>query len=316
MDDASMSPDEEREPQHPPTEPIGDGPDGGAPDVPPMTFSLLGRFFAVPLLIIAVIVGGAVTVVLLFGGPAAPQDRSIDELLHALETETGERSLGVLLPKEKELWQAALELSVRLQKKESEPELTPEKLKEVTERLAGMVRDGLADLERLPPVEETLAQQRQMRASRLAFLIRALGWTDRAEAVPVLTDVLKSGRDSLVLAALQSLGRLHKVSAARESCGRVVSVMEASGSPEVKLVAATVLSVLAEPGSPEVIEALKRVRLSAEGEVAWSASLALARLGSDAGKSTLLDLLDRSFLESGERYHVTDERGVTHRYPM
>ena len=48
----------------------------------------------------------------------------------------------------------------------------------------------------------------------------------------------------------------------------------------------------------------------------WSAALALARLGSDAGKSTLLELCDRSFLESGERYTITDSAGNVRRYAL
>jgi len=65
-----------------------------------------------------------------------------------------------------------------------------------------------------------------------------------------------------------------------------------------------------------VIEALARARLGHDGEVAWNASLSMARLGSDEGKLTLLDLLDRSFWEAPDRYQQTDDSGVTHRYPM
>ena len=96
--------------------PLGGGPMRAdvPPDVEPMTLTLLGRFFGVPLLIIGVVVAGAVVVVLLFGGPALPQKRTVESLIQSLESNSGDRSAGLLLPREKELWQTALELSERL----------------------------------------------------------------------------------------------------------------------------------------------------------------------------------------------------------
>ena len=49
----------------------------------------MGRFFGVPLLIIATIVGGACAVVLLFGGPSSQPRRSVNELLQVLEGSSG-----------------------------------------------------------------------------------------------------------------------------------------------------------------------------------------------------------------------------------
>ena len=285
-------------------------------DAPPMTLRMMGRFFAVPFVIIGTIVGGAVMVVLLFGGPASPQRRSIDQLLQVLEAGSGEKSLGVLLPREKELWQAALELSVRLEKKDREKDLTGERLTELAERLGAMVRTGLGDVDRLATVGTERVKHGQVRDTRLAFLIQALGWTERPQAVETLLAVLETNNASLVVAALQSLGRLYELPAAAAAVPRVRQTMVTLAEPEVRLVAATVLSVLAQPGDEQTIEALRRIRLTDEGEVGWSASLALARLGSVAGKSTLMDLLDRSFLESGELYQIRDDLGAIHRYQL
>ena len=282
------------------------------PTAEPMTFSLLGKFFGVPLMIIASIVGGAVVVVLLFGGPASPQRRSVESLLQALEADSGQRSMGLLLPREKEPWQAALELSVRLGDKEKEAEFADGELQSIAVRLARMVQADLADIEHRLAADPA----RGARSRRLEFLIHALGRTERPEAIEPLLVVLGRRREPYATVAMQELGRLHGMPEARRAIEPIVSMIKTSTKPETQLMACTVLSVLAAPGDREVIDALAATRLANDGEVAWSAALALARLGSDAGKSTLMDLLDRSFLESGERYRVADASGRIRRYPL
>lgn len=282
------------------------------PPAEPMTFSLLGKFFGVPLMIIASIVGGAVVVVLLFGGPASPQRRSVESLLQALEADSGQRSMGLLLPREKEPWQAALELSVRLGDKEKEAELADGELRSIAVRLARLVKVDLADIDRHLAADPA----RSVRSRRLEFLIHALGRTERPEAIEPLLEVLGRRREPYATVAMQELGRLHGMPEARRAIEPIVSMIKTSTKPETQLMACTVLSVLAAPGDREVIDALAVTRLANDGEVAWSAALALARLGSDAGKSTLMDLLDRSFLESGERYRVADTAGKIRWYPL
>jgi hypothetical protein len=44
--------------------------------------------------------------------------------------------------------------------------------------------------------------------------------------------------------------------------------------------------------------------------------LALARLGDPIGKSTLMDMLERSFWTSAERYEVRESNGSVRRYAM
>ncbi len=289
---------------------------GYSPGDGPMTASLLGKLFGVPLLIIGTIVGGAILVVLLFGGPASPQHRSVDSLLQALEATSGQKSMGLLLPREKELWQTAVELSMRLEKKDLEAGLTPAELESLAARLSAIVRADLANLDNFITSGSERADQRAVRSRRLEFVIHALGRTERPAVVGPLLEVLRSGREPYVTVAMQELGELHALRETSRAVEPITEILTTSTRPETRLMACTVLSVLATPGDRRVLEALAATRLSSEGEVAWSAALALARLGSAAGKSTLLDLLDRSFLESDERYHVSDTDGNVRRYRM
>ncbi len=285
------------------------------PDLEPMTFSVLGRFFAVPLLIIGAIVGGAVLVVVLFGGPSAPHERPLDELVQALEATTGESSFGMLLTREKEHWQTALELSVRLKEKEKEPDLTEERLENVAGRLAAMIRTDLGFFDQTQQTQASRSDQLQIRSKRLEFMIHALGRTGCGKAVETLIDIVRSGREPFVQVALQELAEQHEMPETRPAIEPIVALLGRGMSSETRLIACTALSVLAAPSDATVIEALSRVRLEADGDVAWSAALALARLGSSAGKSTLLDLLDRSFLESDGLFHVDDKKkGTVHRF--
>ncbi len=317
-----MSNDVTKEPADSKSSPIGRAegdatppalPDGTEPTgLEPLTMPLLGRMFAVPLLIIGAIVGGAVLVVLLFAGPAAPQPRTIEELVQALESTSGRRSLGLLLPREKELWQAAQELSVRLKDKDGDPELTPARLESLAERLRLIVKVDFAQLDRVG----TDDMGRSVHSRRLEFLLRALARTQQPVAVDVLLEVLRGGHESYYMLAIKELAELHTLPETRAAIEPVLEVLDGTGEPETRLVACTALSVLATGEDKEVIEALKATHAAAEGEVQWSAALALGRLGSDAGRSTLMDLLDRSFLSSGDRYYMTDERGTVRRYPM
>ncbi len=281
--------------------------------VPPMTWTLMGRFFAVPFLVISLIVSGAILVVFLFGGPASPERRSIEDLLAGLESTSGQRSAGVLLPREKELWQMALELSLRLEKKDRE--LTPDELTQAATRIAAMVdmqvhAPGAANLIELD------GDDAAVRSRRLEFLIHALGRTEQPEAVAPLVKIVTLHREPYVPAALQELGNLHRLPEARASVGDIVQSLARSPRPETAMVAATALSVLATPGDPAVVDALKSLMFAQEGEVAWSAAMALARLGDSSGRTVLMDMLDRAFWESGDRFQKIDESGSVRRYPM
>lgn len=279
-----------------------------------MSWSLLGRFFGVPFLIVAVVVGGAVAVVFLFGGPAAPQQQSVEQLLNDLESTEGEKSAGILLPQEKNLWQKALELSERLRNKETE--LRSEDLELISIRLARMVRQDIGRVDQVTTSGEDKDRQKALRSARFEFLIRALSRTETPLALDTLIEVVQRGKEPYVAVAMHELGNLAKLPHSAAAVMPMVAALQRSDRPETLLVGSTAISVLAEPQQAEVIDVLASIRLKHEGEVAWSAALALARLGSPAGRSTLLDMLDRTFWTTGERYEVIDDKGQLRRYPM
>ncbi len=276
----------------------------------PMTLSLMGKLFGVPALIIGAIVASAVVVVLLFGGPASPGERSVESLLKALEASSWGYSKGVLLPGAKEPWQAALELAVRLEKKEAE--VSAQELASIAKRLGKLVLTDLANLARIT----VAGGDGVIPSKRLEFSIAALGRTEQVESLGPLIDVVRSGFEPYVCAALQQLGNLHHLSGARDAIAPILELLAGAPPVETRLMACTVLSVLADPEDQSVVSALGSELWSGDGEVSWSAALALARLGSPAGKSTLFDLLDRSFWESGERYEVRKPSGEVLRYKM
>ena len=282
-------------------------------DVDPMTLSLMGRLFGVPLIIIGSIVGGAVIVVFTFGAPAAQRDRSLDTLLTALEAGTGEKSLGMLLPRDKQHWQTGLELTMRLSKK---GEFSDDQLEQVAKRLGIMIRAELGKWSERTTSSETPAPGPSAGQHRLGFLIRALGKTERPEAIEPLLKTVSHADESFAVLAMAELGNLAHVPGVDRSIPRIIKRARTMTTPEGRIVACTALSVIAEPTNRDAIEVLTFLLRSQEGEVGWSAALALARLGSAAGKSTLLDLLDRSFWESGQRYQTAGENGVVLRYRM
>lgn len=290
------------------------GSDLGSVEIEPLSLSMLGKFFGVPFIIIALIVGGAVCVVLLFGGPATAPHRTVWALLQSLEANSGERSLGLLLTQEKELWQTALELSNRLEHKDTE--LTSEELHEVADRVTRLLRKDLDHLDKMATLGDDRLKQEQLRSTRLVFLIRALGRTELEEVIPPLLEVIRSRQEPYSTVAIHELANLHELVSGDEAVGVVARVVRESDRPETLLTACPALSVLAKQGNLQAIEALKSVYLSHEGEVSWSAALSLARLGSLSGKSSLLDLLDREFWEAPDRYEMRDDAGQLHRYPM
>lgn len=279
----------------------------------PMSLSLLGRLFGIPFVIIGVIVGGAVIVVFAFGAPTAQRDRPIGDLLTSLESGAGGKSLGMLMPRDKQHWQTGLELTMRLEKK---GEFSDAQLKEVAERLGAMVQAEIvppafpaASKEGPSPAEKAYRQ-------RMEFLIRALGKTGRPEAIQPLANLVQRGDEPFAMLAMAELGNSAAVPGIRRVIPLMVRRLESAKSPEAFIVGCTALSVLAGSSDTEVVDLLTRVLRSHEGEVAWSAALALARLGNQAGKSALLDLLDRSFWETGKRYQVREADGSVKRYAM
>lgn len=291
-----------------------DGPSPQYDSVEPLTLSLVGRFFGVPMLIIGSIVGGAVVVVALFGAPTAPRQHSVDELLQALEASSGERTMGMLLPKEKELWQTGLELTTLL--KNGDDTLEQDDLRTIALRVGAMVERDLESYGANPPSRQGGGSVTTGRLKRMQFLTLALGLSGQPEAIRPLISVVREGVEELATVGMIQLGNLADLPDARLGIVPIVERLGVWERAEAKLVACTVLSVLAKPSDTAVIDALAKLRLSSAGEVEWAAALALARLGSSEAKLTLLDLLDRSFWETGDRYRHVDEHGAERNYPM
>ncbi len=282
------------------------------PDIEPLTLPMLGRLFGVPLVIISIIIAGAFVVVMLFGAPSAPAQRSIDDLLTALSSSVGERQMGMLLPHAKEHWQAGLELSLRLES----GEVSDEKLTEVAERLAKALDESFPHVVDLPENEEELEPAQRSERRSVEYLIRALGKTKRSQAIEPLLKVMQAGREPFLTVAIQQFGDLRVVPQSQSAIDPIVLILRSGARPEALISACTVLSLLSSPDNAEVIDELVDVYHRFDGDVSWSAALALARLGSDKGKSSLMDLLDRDFWEADDRLVITDKSGNVHRYPM
>ena len=261
--------------------------DSHGSDLPPaMSATLMGRLFAVPLLIVSVIVGAAVVVVLLFGSITRDRERPIAELLDILETSTGEKTVSfMLLPKEKELWQVARELALRLEKKDAE--LTTDELTDTTKRLADLLRRDAADS----------SEFTEMGRQKLHFVMRALALTESPSAVIPLADMLDDASPQTRREALASLGGLRLVPTIEQALPDVYRMLHDSDAV-VRMVACASIAGIAKHGDDGAIQALQSVYFDEDREVKWNATLALARLGSDAGKSLLLDMLDRSYWEN------------------
>ena len=278
-----------------------EGADGALPplDDGMLTPAVMAKLFVVPLVIISVIVGSAILVVVLFGTITTDRERSISSLLDVLEGHVGERTAGVLLPNEKEVWQVGRELALRLQKKDTD--LTAEELKTVVSRLSTLLgrlsaeSDGLSEMGR-----------KQMR-----FVIQALSRTGAAEAVEPIVAALDDGDPGTRREVLAALAALREISETHDVLHRLIGALKDDDSV-VRTVACVAVSAVAESSDLEAIEALGRVYFDSDREVRWNAALGLARLGSDRGKSTLLDMLSRQYWE--EDVKVRGEGGGE--YPL
>lgn len=246
----------------------------------------LGRLFAVPMVIVTLMVGGAILVVLLFGNIATEDERPLPELLTKLENPVGGKLAQMaMMPRDKEFWQAARQLALRMQKKDAEA-LTAEDLDQVVRRLTRLIEEA-APLASRDPDE---------RQNPLHFFMIALGHSGRAEAVGPILKLLDAPNWMTRRVALETLGWLHEQPAARAAVPRVLDRLE-DENETVRLMAAYVLTHLAEPGDAAVEEKLGGIcgSMTADRELQWNAALTLARLGSGKGLGVLLDLLDRPY---------------------
>lgn len=279
-------------------------PDARLPSVEPVTGGLVFRWFAVPAVIVAAIIGCAVLVVVLFGAISTEAQLSIDQLLTRLESSTGERSLGgTLMPRPKESWQAALELSLRLNHKEKE--LTPDQIAQVAARLKKLIDAQFSDTEALS----------EDGRRRLHLLLRALGATEQPVVIETIARFVDDDRAETRSEALMAIGSLTHTPGARSVLKKVVAAVD-DADPVVRTVACALLAGLATTADEAAIASLTRASASDQREVRWNASLTLARLGSPAGKLVLLDMLDRNYWQNVVKISMTHPDGKVSEYPL
>lgn len=256
--------------------------------------------FVVPAIIVVVLLAAAVVVVL-FGASSVTQQRTIAELLDVLEKGNGERQLPhVLLPNEREYWQAAQELSKRV----AGPGrvLSPEKIEHTAKRIVGI-------LEAMPAPANTA---KPSSAAPRHFLMLALGRLGSPVGVPVLLNLAESDQASTRMVAFRSLAEMHDLAEARRALPAALAGLD-DPDASVRLVACVAIAAIAARGDAVAIRALSD-KLAAEREMQWNAAIALARLGSDRGKLVLENMLQRAFWAGMELEYVDDGSLVQRRF--
>lgn len=252
-----------------------------------MSGRLLARLFVVPLLIVIMIVGSSVMVVLLFGWITTSQQLPIPRLVEQIEAGAGEKVFSVaLLPRDKEVWQAAMELANRL-RADGADAIPPEQRADIARRLGAI-------LERHRPVEQTeMGQEMQQ------FMLTALGQIGEPASAPILAAYAADERQPTRVRqhAVSALVLMRDVPAARELYPQLVPLLESSEAA-LRISGTVAIGALAERGDPEAIAILGRAYRSGDREVMWNAALALARLGSSVALPTLRDMLTRQYWES------------------
>ncbi len=248
---------------------------------------LLGRLFVVPLIILGVILSCAVVVVLSFGAIASDREKPLTQILSLLEAGTGEKTAGfILAPQDKEMWQAAQELALRLERMESE--IAPEEVPEIQARLVRLLE---RDLSAAGPSERIGRQ-------RTYFVMRAAARAGASAVVPLLIEALDNPDAGIRREALGSLALMGDCEAARAQVVRVARSLGDS-EPVVRMVACAALSNLADPADAQVIDALADAHLADEDQdVRWNAAMTLARLRSPKALPTIADMLQRSYWQN------------------
>lgn len=252
-----------------------------------MTPRLLARLFVVPLLIVVMIVGSSVLVVLLFGWISTSQQEPIERLVERIEAGSGDKVLGVaLLPRDKEVWQAAMELARRLDP-EHPQSVTAEQRADIAERLQAILEQSRGGSQH--------EQGREMQQ----FLLGALGDLAQAGSVRLLTTYAADAAQPVPVrrAAIAALVSMRREPAAREALPELASLLD-SPDPVVRVTAVVAVGAIASPTHVEAIAALTRAYRSNDREMSWNAALALARLGSRVAQPLLQDMLTRAYWES------------------
>lgn len=163
-------------------------------------------------------------------------------------------------------WQSAFELSRMLSNKAS----IPQDEKFITEMINAYQKSVSDD-----------ARVRQ-------YLILAMAKSGRVEFVDELLKNIAQEKDENLYATITSLGILKS----NKAVGALLPYLEDSNS-RVRL--ATVVA-LGNIGDEKAIEPLKQMLNDPEPNITWDAAVALAKIGDTSGRSLLLKLLDKNYL--------------------
>lgn len=264
--------------------PVVSGHERGPSALEPMTAKLMARLFVVPAIVVSVLLAVAIVVVL-FGASSIAEQRTVTELLDVLEQGSGRRQIPhMLLPTEKEYWQAAQELSRRLAHQDEA--LLPQELRPTAERIISI-------LDHTPPGSDGANDGADPRC----FLMMALARLETPSAVQPLVKRLASDDARIRCAAVRALAEMHGVPTARQAVGEILPLLDDPDSA-VRLVTCAAVASLSDRGNAVVIGAVSRQLSSSDRETRWNAATTLARLGSAEGKFVLMNMLDREVWES------------------
>ena len=166
-------------------------------------------------------------------------------------------------------WQGAFELSKLL----SNPKMVPKDEMFVNEMIA------------------TFKYSSSDRDARIQqYLAIAMGATKDERYTATLIDAIDGSDQGVVQACAFALGNIGKI----EAIEPLKNLLDYS-EPQIRLHAVIALGKI---GGPLTIPHLKKMLSDSEPNVRWDASIALAKQKDSSGRSILLDLLDRKYLNS------------------
>jgi hypothetical protein len=153
-------------------------------------------------------------------------------------------------------------------------------------------KQGIDDVRLSQKVHSALKNSGRANDLALGNMALALGYMRFHEAIPDIVALLKvteNGSDARQHALL-SLGMMKTV--------EVLPFMTASLKSESAIVRKAACLAIANVGDKSMTKHLEPMLVDSELDVKWSASLALAKLGSNAGQSNIRTMLDREFLST------------------
>ena len=166
-------------------------------------------------------------------------------------------------------WQGAFELSKLL----SNPKMVPKDEMFVNEMIS------------------TFKYSSNERDTRIQqYLAIAMGATKDERYTATLIEAISSSDEGVIQACAFALGNIGRIDA-------VEPLKKLLGHPEPQIRLHSVIA-LGKIGGPSIVPYLKKMLSDSEPNVRWDASIALAKQKDSSGRSILLDLLDRKYLNS------------------